>query len=166
MDRRYCPHIEVFSWISSTGERGVTTAIHYDAGQNMIGMIQGAKRYILHPPKECHKLGIVTSRHSTFFRHSLLELGKLVTSSDHGRPTTNSPEEEAWLHRASTSEAVETVLKAGEVLFVPSHWFHYIIGLQRNAQCNVRSGVDLIGTAEFGSAQDVTPERCDARTRS
>lgn len=143
------------------GERGVTTATHYDAGRNMVGMIHGAKRYILHPPRECHKLGIATSRASSLFRHSLLELGKVGKSKV--LDNKSSVEERAWLNRASTSEALETVLKEGEVLFIPSHWFHYIIGLQKNAQCNVRSGVDLEGDDEFGSAGDISPEHCDAR---
>jgi len=38
------------------GERGVTAATHYDGGRNMIGMITGAKRYILSPPRECPKV--------------------------------------------------------------------------------------------------------------
>jgi hypothetical protein len=90
-----------------------------------------------------------------------------------------SDEERAWLHRASGATSVETVLKEGEVLYIPrcvrfrlrrltspifsrtavyslslcfcalhvsfshpswlSHWFHYIISLQKSAQCNVRS---------------------------
>ena len=157
--------ISSFYFSLSPGERGVTTATHYDAGRNMIGMIHGAKRYILQPPRECHKLGIVTSRYSAFFRHSLLELGKITDQTDDHERTTSIPEEKAWLDRAATSEAVETVLKTGEVLFVPSHWFHYIIGLQKNAQCNVRSGVDFEGDDEFGSAQDISPEICDPRTR-
>lgn len=42
--------------------------------------------------------------------------------------------ERAWLEKASQSMAIETVLKAGEVLYIPSHWFHYIISLQKSAQ--------------------------------
>lgn len=38
------------------GERGVTAATHYDGGRNMVGMITGAKRYILAPPVECAKV--------------------------------------------------------------------------------------------------------------
>lgn len=38
------------------GERGVTAATHYDGGRNMVGMITGAKRYILAPPLECPKV--------------------------------------------------------------------------------------------------------------
>jgi hypothetical protein len=39
------------------------------------------------------------------------------------------------------ARAVETVLKAGEVLYLPSYWIHYIVSLELNMQCNCRSGV-------------------------
>lgn len=134
------------------GERGVTAATHYDAGQNMVAMITGAKRYILSPPKECSKLGIVTARGNTLFRHSLLNFGHI----SHLETSEDIPgQERGWLERSKTALAVETVLKAGEVLFIPSHWFHYIISLQKSAQCNVRSGVDEIGTRKYGGSQNV-----------
>lgn len=150
------------------GERGVTAATHYDAGRNSVGMITGAKRYVLHPPNQCAKLGIVTSRESSLFRHSLLNFARLNsvatgTSEEEDKDAddeTMSPEERAWLKRAGTSMAVETVLKAGEVLFIPSHWFHYIISLQKSAQCNVRSGIDAEGDEEFGGKDEVSPEAC------
>jgi len=50
------------------------------------------------------------------------------------------------------------VLNEGEVLHIPSHWFHYIISLQKSAQCNVRSGRDVEGSKEFGGLNDV--EEC------
>lgn len=65
-----------------------------------------------------------------------------------------SDEEHEWLVRAATAPAVETVLKAGEVLYIPSFWFHYIISVQKSAQCNARSGVEVNQHAEFGGAQD------------
>ena len=142
------------------GERGVTTATHFDAGKNMVGMITGAKRYVLGPPNQCSKLGIVTTRGHALFRHSLLNFG-------HFRDMKNSemsPLEKQWLERAGNSLAVETILKAGEVLHIPSHWFHYIISLQKSAQCNVRSGVDEKGDKQFGGALDVSKEYCDPIT--
>ena len=36
--------------------------------------------------------------------------------------------------------ALETVVRAGEVLYVPSYWFHYIVSLSQSAQCNTRAG--------------------------
>jgi hypothetical protein len=42
-----------------------------------------------------------------------------------------------------------------QVLYIPSHWFHYIISLQKSSQCNVRSGVATEGHPHFGGQQDV-----------
>ena len=148
------------------GERGVVAATHFDSGRNMVAMINGAKRYILSPPNQCSKLGIFKSKRSPIYRHSLLNFGHIQYLSqpdeDHHGTTTNttshsqmSPEERAWLQRAASSQAVETVLKQGEVLYIPSHWFHYIVSLQKSAQCNVRSGIDIEGTNIFGGRKDV-----------
>jgi hypothetical protein len=144
------------------GERGVVAATHYDTGRNMVGMITGAKRYILSPPKACGNLGIFNERSSPLYRHSLLNFGHLKylnsSSSSHSGDEAHhsmSLEERAWLERAAQADAVETVLKAGEVLYIPSHWFHYVISLQKSAQCNVRSGIDRIGSREFGGEVDI-----------
>ena len=166
------------------GERGVTAATHYDAGRNMVAMITGAKRYILSPPKECPKLGIIAERGHPAFRHSLLNFGHLNLlndSSDEAKVIRvlvyrlkidtiylflkkyfsntylkDMPDEErSWLNLSNDSMAIDTVLKAGEVLYIPSHWFHYIISLQKSAQCNTRSGRNIEGTPEFGGFEDV-----------
>ncbi len=63
--------------------------------------------------------------------------------------------EREWLNISKTALAIDTVLKAGEVLYIPSHWFHYIISLQKSAQCNVRSGRDFVGNPNFGGEKDV-----------
>ena len=138
------------------GERGVTAATHYDAGRNMIAMMTGAKRYILSPPRECSRLGIVNERGHSIFRHSMLNFGHL----NHMDNTEMPDAERAWMERSGDALAVETVLKAGEVLYIPSHWFHYITSLQKSAQCNVRSGVDLVGDRVFGGQEDVLQDRC------
>lgn len=36
--------------------------------------------------------------------------------------------------------ATETVLSRGEVLYLPSYWFHFIIAQDATIQCNARSG--------------------------
>jgi hypothetical protein len=139
------------------GERGVTAATHYDTGRNMVAMITGAKRYILSPPRECSKLGIVNKRSSSVFRHSMLNFGHLNHMDDSRMPE----EERKWLERAGEAASLSTILKAGEVLYIPSHWFHYITSLQKSAQCNVRSGVDTEGDSVFGGEDDVL-HLCDA----
>lgn len=138
------------------GERGVTAATHYDAGRNMVAMMVGAKRYVLSPPNACRNLGIVTRRQHPVFRHSLLNFGYLnLLDSEDPEVKTMPDEERAWLEVARDSMAVETVLKAGEVLYIPSHWFHYITSLQKSAQCNTRSGRDKRYHAEHGGFDDV-----------
>eukprot|EP00934_Nitzschia_sp_Nitz4_P004062 Nitzschia sp. Nitz4//scaffold16_size188269//136796//138448//NITZ4_001809-RA/size188269-processed-gene-0.63-mRNA-1//-1//CDS//3329538571//4052//frame0 len=134
------------------GERGVTAATHYDSGMNMVAMMTGAKRYVLSPPSQCSKMGIVTARGNAEFRHSMLNFGHMNETSN-----VNMPEEEReWLERAGDTLSLDTVLKAGEVLYIPSHWFHYITSLQKSAQCNVRSGVDAEGDSYFGGKAEVT----------
>jgi len=137
------------------GERGVTAATHYDGGRNMVAMIQGAKRYILSPPKECNKLGIINKRGNALFRHSLLNFGHIAhLNNDIGKENMH-PQERGWLELSKMALTIDTVLKAGEVLYIPSHWFHYITSLQKSAQCNVRSGIDEAGTKMYGNATDV-----------
>jgi Cupin-like domain len=136
------------------GERGVVAATHFDGGRNMVAMLKGAKRYILSPPNQCSKLGIFTEKRSPIYRHSLLNFGH-ISHLRNASITGMSQEERAWLERAASSQALETVLKQGEVLYIPSHWFHYIVSLQKSAQCNVRSGIDQEGTVQFGGRDDV-----------
>lgn len=140
------------------GERGVTAATHYDSGRNMVAMITGAKRYILGPPKACPKLGIIATKRHPAFRHSLLNFGHLnALKSEVGKRDMPLLERQ-WMDISYDSMAVDTVLKAGEVLYIPSHWFHYIISLQKSAQCNTRSGVHIKGSKAFGGDADV--KRC------
>jgi len=141
------------------GERGVTAATHYDGGRNMIAMITGAKRYILSPPNACPKLGIVSSRKHPSFRHSMLNFGRmtLLDKEDSNQVDMSSREKE-WLRIAASAPTLSTVLKSGEVLYVPSHWFHYIVSLQKSAQCNTRSGIHEDGNPNFGGLDTV--EQC------
>jgi Cupin-like domain len=121
------------------GERGVSAATHYDGGRNSVAMIYGAKRYLLFPPSECNLLGIVTDRASPLYRHTVLNWSHYKYLHDTAWQDHMSHSERAWLERAGRALAIETVLKAGEVLYIPSHWFHSVMSLQRSAQCNVRA---------------------------
>lgn len=141
------------------GERGVVAATHYDSGMNMVGMVTGAKRYILSPPKECPKLGIINMKEHPGFRHSLINYGHVDALKSNSDVSKEMPDRERkWMEITLGVKAVETILKAGEVLYIPSHWFHYVISLQKSAQCNVRSGRNDHGSKEFGGLRDVN--RC------
>mmetsp|Transcript_13191 Transcript_13191/g.33219 ORF Transcript_13191/g.33219 Transcript_13191/m.33219 type:complete len:647 (+) Transcript_13191:92-2032(+) len=136
------------------GERGITAANHYDSGRNMIAMITGAKRYILSPPRACKRLGVVSNKGHASFRHSMLNYGHLSLVDIPDIPA----EEKEWLEMVGSAEAVSTVLKEGEILYVPTGWFHYITSLQKSAQCNVRSGPDMDGDNYWGGANEIRAE--------
>ncbi|KAL7531345.1 hypothetical protein ACHAWF_003728 [Thalassiosira exigua] len=137
------------------GERGVTAATHYDGGRNMVAMIKGAKRYVLSPPLACPKLGVVTARRHPSYRHSMLNFGRVTLLDDDDASEIMSDREKNWLRIAAEAPTLSTVLKAGEVLYIPSHWFHYIVSLQKSAQCNTRSGIHEEGNKNFGGLDDV-----------
>lgn len=118
----------------------------------MIAMINGAKRYILSPPRACKRLGVVSSKAHSSFRHSMLNYGHIALMDTRDDMPL---EEREWLELAGTAEAVSTVLKEGEVLYVPTGWFHYITSLQKSAQCNVRSGPDMEGDSYWGGGDEI-----------
>lgn len=39
--------------------------------------------------------------------------------------------------------ALETVMEAGQFLYIPSFWYHYIVSEGFNVQCNARSGMSM-----------------------
>lgn len=88
-------------------------------------MIKGNKRYILNPPEECSKLGIITSPKHPSYRHSIFDW---------------SNTEQIKLYHFDKIKAIETIVHEGEILYIPSYWFHYIISLDYSIQCNSRSG--------------------------
>lgn len=137
------------------GERGVAVAQHYDSGRNMIAMINGAKRYILSPPNSCGTQGLFSDKKSPMYRHSALNYGHIKYLSNPELVKEMPEEEREWLKRVATTPTVETVLKAGEILYLPSFWFHYIVSIQKSAQCNVRSGIQEDRHPEFGGKADV-----------
>ena len=71
-------------------------------------------------------------------RHSLLNFAGI------GKRGWEEGEEAKQLKDAGNALAVETIVKEGEVLYIPSRWFHYITSLQFSAQCNSRSGKNKV----------------------
>ena len=107
------------------GMRGVIAEAHYDGGRNMVAMLRGAKRYILTPPTSCAHLNLIRDRKHPSFRHSEIDW------SHHSAREAFSPE---------SAGAIDTVLREGEILYIPSYWIHYITSLKYSIQCNTRSG--------------------------
>ena len=91
----------------------------------MITVLGGERRYILSHPKECENLYLYPKGHPSS-RHSEVDWSEpdLDKFPDFVNATSN-----------------EIVLQAGDVLYLPTYWFHYIISLEMNFQCNTRSGL-------------------------
>ena len=106
--------------------RGIIAEAHYDEGRNFIAMLKGAKRYILAAPDQCEAMNIIKERSHPSYRHSTVDWSDL---------------EEVRASTLANARAIDTVVRAGEMLYIPSYWFHYITSLGYSIQCNSRFGV-------------------------
>eukprot|EP00903_Cladosiphon_okamuranus_P006282 g6164.t1 len=109
------------------GARGIIAESHFDHGKNFVLMLRGRKRYLLNPPRACSSLGIISEKAHPSFRHSDVDWS----------------DEADWPEGFADAPALETVLEAGELLYIPSFWYHYIVSEGFNVQCNARSGLSL-----------------------
>ncbi|KAL3922370.1 MAG: hypothetical protein SGILL_002242, partial [Bacillariaceae sp.] len=108
------------------GMKGVKATNHFDGERNMITVLKGTRRMILAHPNQCSKLALFPFGHPSA-RHSKV---------DWSHPDlTEFPEFEDAM-------ANEVVLEAGDSLFLPSLWHHFIVSMSLNIQCNTRSGLD------------------------
>lgn len=89
-------------------------------------VLGGERRYILSHPDQCPKLALYPKEHPSG-RHSAVDWSDpdLVTFPEFAEARSN-----------------ELVLQAGDVLYLPTNWFHHIISLDLNYQCNARSGIN------------------------
>uniref|UniRef100_M4BX68 JmjC domain-containing protein n=1 Tax=Hyaloperonospora arabidopsidis (strain Emoy2) TaxID=559515 RepID=M4BX68_HYAAE len=114
------------------GMQGIVTDGHIDGGFNHISMIRGTKRYVIAPPSACRCQGLLTTGQSE--RH---------TSYDWSN-TSALPED------VRNCPGTEVALTAGEVLYLPSFWYHHIVSLDTSIQCNLRSGfIERDDTLQF-----------------
>lgn len=90
------------------GMEGVMAECHYDSGRNFVALMRGMKRYILSSPDECPNLDMYMKGPSA--RHTKGNWGDI----DYAK---------AKLAKAS---AMEAILQAGDMLYIPSGWFHHV----------------------------------------
>lgn len=84
----------------------------------------GLRRWILNHPDQCKSLYMYPPKHPSA-RHSSIDWSK--------------PDYESHPNFAS-AKTNEVVVRPGDALYLPTNWFHYIISLNVNLQCNTRSG--------------------------
>lgn len=107
------------------GMKGVIAETHYDQSRNFIVLMGGQRRYVMAHPRECPNLGLYPQGHPSG-RHSAIDW----TNPD----LTKFP-------RFAKAQVHEVVLQAGDALYLPTFWFHFIVSLNVNYQCNARSGM-------------------------
>ena len=106
------------------GMTGVIAENHFDGSRNMISLIGGERRYILSHPANCRNMALFPRDHPSG-RHSAVDWSE--------------PDFETFPQFKDVLSN-EVVLQPGDVLYLPTNWFHYIISLGINYQCNTRSG--------------------------
>lgn len=107
------------------GMEGVIAENHFDGSRNMITVLGGERRYILTHPYQCLNLELLPRGHPSA-RHSAVDW--------------SNPDLDTYSN-FKYAEVNEVVIQAGDVLYLPTNWFHYIVSLDLNYQCNTRSGI-------------------------
>ena len=97
---------------------------HYDGSLNFVAMVSGLRRWILAHPNQCSGMYLLPRAHPSG-RHSEVDWSK---------PDLNT------YPKFVEVRVNEVILKPGDVLYVPTSWFHVIESLSINCQCNTRSG--------------------------
>ncbi len=106
------------------GSKGIIAETHYDFSRNFIIILKGQKRYILAHPNQCQNLELYQQGHP---------------SARHSKVDWSNPEQ--WnTGRFTQAKVNEVILQAGDALYLPTSWFHFIVSLNLNYQCNARSG--------------------------
>jgi len=106
------------------GMKSVIAENHYDGSRNYVAALGGMRRFILNHPDQCKNLYMYPRGHPSA-RHSEIDWSK--------------PEYDKYPQFA-TAQTNEIITTPGDVLYLPTYWFHYIISLNVNFQCNTRSG--------------------------
>jgi len=109
------------------GMTGVLAEAHYDSSRNFITVLGGSKRYILAHPKECPHLELYPKDHPSG-RHSAVDW------------THFSAEEHPVFASAQVNEVV---MQAGDALYLPTHWVHFIQSLDLNYQVSLCGSLSL-----------------------
>lgn len=118
---RKMPHL----FIENT--TGLVAQDHFDNERNMIAVLGGERRYILGHPKNCKDMSLYPMLHPLEWH----------TQVDWFAPNATA------FPNFDKVRVNEVVLEAGDVLYLPTYWFHHIVSLSKNYQCNVRSGHSL-----------------------
>ena len=112
------------------GPKGSATPLHYDSRDNLICQYIGTKRLMLYPPSQIPWL----------YTRSYAPAGSGVAD-----PRRSDLKKYPLFARA---KAVEVTLNAGEVLYLPKKWAHFVVNVETSLMVNF--------WPEYTRAQDFT----------
>lgn len=105
------------------GPSGATTQAHYDVHDNFYAQIVGRKRFLLFPPNQYRQL-YINGFSSQAPQQSQVDL--------------ENPDFERF-PLFSSATALDVVLEPGDVLYVPSLWFHHVIAVEMSFSVSIWS---------------------------
>ena len=100
------------------GAKGSLTPLHYDTRDNLIGQYIGRKHFTLFPPSQIRCL----------YTHGYAPARSSV--ADPRRQDLNR------YPRFAEARSVEFTLNAGEILYLPARWSHFVVNLEISLMVN------------------------------
>lgn len=105
------------------GADGARSRLHFDATHGCMAMLRGKKRFVFFAPE---------TPVSQIYPYPLF-----TRSPNWSRvEDVDDPDLERFPGFAK-AERVEVILEAGQVLFIPAHWWHFVVGVGINIGVNV-----------------------------
>ncbi len=103
------------------GARGTLTPLHKDGAKNFALHLLGRKRWILFPPRDAEFLYLHRVKESSDFAFSEVDIRAV---------------DEARFPEFRKARSIEVEVAAGEVLFLPEGWAHFVENLEPTIMVN------------------------------
>lgn len=121
------PAIPISLWV---GPGGHTSCLHYDPMDGTLMQMHGSKRVILFPPSQLNNL-------YPFSVWNHLRYG-LKHRAVYSQVYPERPDFESFPnYKYALEHCYEVILEQGEVLFIPSGWWHEVTSLGNSMVCSV-----------------------------
>jgi hypothetical protein len=114
------------------GDAQLHSAAHFDIADNFVAMVRGSKQYVLMEPDQCEHVQL--QPYGPDARHTQLDWSDPKVQA--------SP-------AFQTARALHVHLKAGQVLYLPSHWLHAVTSVDDSIQCNQRNRRSRLATTHL-----------------
>lgn len=114
-----------------------TSSFNFSSNHAVIIQIFGRKRICLFPPSQSRNLYPFSAQDGPP-RTSRMDLGKLIRGC--------AEEESMFPLFASVTQQLHVVIDAGEMLYIPPHWWHFVAAVDDNA--SVLMPFDLSSTEQ------------------